>query len=832
MNLKKELMKLEYGDTLEEKLKQIEEIRELKINNENLLNVFVLKLECKTLKDLKNMTKFKILKIEEIRDELKRNEDLQNSLEFSKKINENILNLKQLQKNYNLLCNSFEVINKEIEKIKNQKIIEIINDIQKLEKNIIEYNQKNISYLEELESDFEEIKINDYNNILFFSDILEKYNFKEESKKIGNFADKIEDVFAEIEDIVEEFEISKEDIFFRFFNSQSSSFSEIIKILDNEFKKIKGYDIEKSKLNKKELVIFEIFKKAKNYEEFLKELKNTYYLKWIEYAEKENNEILNDIQYFEKIKNKSFDLIQEKKKLIPEYITEKWNRKIKDKFVYNRGHKEIAYSDLRHESKKKRKVLSLRNYISKFKDTGLFDILPCWLLTPEVVSDILPLSKNIFDIIIFDEASQIFVEKSIPAIYRAKSIVIAGDDKQLQPNSVAKKKLDKFDDIEGEIEEFDDEEFEENDSVALDEVSLLDVAQKMYKGSLLSYHYRSNYEELINFSNYAFYQGRLIVAPNKEDKNYLPIERIKVNGVWNKRKNIKEAEETYILVKKILKERKENESIGIVTFNEAQKELIRTYLEEQCEKDPEFSVLYLKEKVRHDDTEDKSIFIKNIENVQGDERDIIIFSIGYARDLETGRVASRFGTLSQAGGENRLNVAISRAKKKIYVITSIEPEELLVETSKNEGPKLFKKYLEYVRAVSEKRRQEVKDILSSLFRKYDINQENKIHFDSDFEKEVYTSLKKCNYEVHTQVGVSGYKIDLGIYSKEKSEYILGIECDGATYHSSPSARERDVYRQKFLESRGWIIHRIWSKDWWRNPENEIQKIRNLLQNLI
>ena len=458
--------------------------------------------------------------------------------------------------------------------------------------------------------------------------------------------------------------------------------------------------------------------------------------------------------------------------------------------------------------------------------------MPCWLLTPEVVSDILPLSKNIFDIIIFDEASQIFVEKSIPAIYRAKSIVIAGDDKQLQPNSVAKKKLDKFDDIEGEIEEFDDEEFEENDSVALDEVSLLDVAQKMYKGSLLSYHYRSNYEELINFSNYAFYQGRLIVAPNKEDKNYLPIERIKVNGVWNKRKNIKEAEETYILVKKILKERKENESIGIVTFNEAQKELIRTYLEEQCEKDPEFSVLYLKEKVRHDDTEDKSIFIKNIENVQGDERDIIIFSIGYARDLETGRVASRFGTLSQAGGENRLNVAISRAKKKIYVITSIEPEELLVETSKNEGPKLFKKYLEYVRAVSEKRRQEVKDILSSLFRKYDINQENKIHFDSDFEKEVYTSLKKCNYEVHTQVGVSGYKIDLGIYSKEKSEYILGIECDGATYHSSPSARERDVYRQKFLESRGWIIHRIWSKDWWRNPENEIQKIRNLLQNLI
>ena len=195
------------------------------------------------------------------------------------------------------------------------------------------------------------------------------------------------------------------------------------------------------------------------------------------------------------------------------------------------------------------------------------------------------------------------------------------------------------------------------------------------------------------------------------------------------------------------------------------------------------------------------------------------------------RVASRFGTLSQAGGENRLNVAISRAKKKIYVITSIEPEELIVETSKNDGPKLFKKYLQYVKAVSEKDENSKTDILKSLFKMYDIKENKELHFDSDFEKEVYSALKDCNYEVHTQVGVSGYRIDLGIYSRNKSEYILGIECDGATYHSSPSARERDVYRQKFLESRGWTIHRIWSKDWWRSPEKEIKKIRNILEKI-
>lgn len=829
--LKKELMRLNYGNTIEEKLKQIEEVKTLKESNEGVLNSLIFNLKCKNLNDLKRVINNKKIRIENLKAEIETSEDLKCSLEFSEEVNNSILELKKLEDYLIILSNLFTVPKEKIKEIENETIYNILNNLKSLEKEFEECIKNNIKYLNEIKSDFEEIKIDDVNNLIYFKNILKKYNFIKEAEKLEVFIEKIEKVFVDIQDIAEEFKISDEDIFIRFFKSQTSSFSETIKILDSNFQQIKDYDMNKSELNKKELIIFELFKTSENQVTFLKALKNTYYLKWIEYAEKQNNEILNDIQYFESIKNKSFDLIQEKKRLIPEYITEKWNRKIKKNFVYNRGHKEITYSDLRHESKKKRKVLSLRNYISRFKNSGLFDILPCWLLTPEVVSDILPLAANIFDIIIFDEASQIFVEKSIPAIYRAKSIVIAGDDKQLQPNSVAKKKLDKFDDIEGDFEDFEDEEFEENDTVALDEVSLLDVAQKMYKGSLLSYHYRSNYEELINFSNYAFYKGRLIVAPNKEDKNYIPIERIKVNGVWDKRKNLREAEETYVLVKNILKERKENESIGIVTFNEAQRELIRTYLEDQCEKDPEFSVLYLKEKIRHDDTEDKSIFVKNIENVQGDERDIIIFSIGYAKDIETGRVASRFGTLSQSGGENRLNVAISRAKKKIYVITSIEPEELMVETSKNQGPKLFKKYLEYVRAVSEGRRQDTKDILNSLFRMYDVKEENKIHFDSDFEKEVYTSLKNNNYEVHTQVGVSGYKIDLGIYSKEKSEYILGIECDGATYHSSPSARERDVYRQKFLESKGWTIHRIWSKDWWRDPEKEIRKIKNLLQNL-
>ena len=179
--------------------------------------------------------------------------------------------------------------------------------------------------------------------------------------------------------------------------------------------------------------------------------------------------------------------------------------------------------------------------------------------------------------------------------------------------------------------------------------------------------------------------------------------------------------------------------------------------------------------------------------------------------------------MSQDGGENRLNVAISRAKKKIYLVTSIEPEQLSVDDSKNKGPKLFKKYLQYVKAVSENNEKYEEEILKSVL-DTDINAETENKFDSDFEVEVCDKLRERGYIVHNQIGVSGYRIDLGIYDEKKSKYILGIECDGAAYHSSKSARERDIHRQRYLESRGWNIIRIWSKHWWNNPEFEVQRI--------
>lgn len=524
------------------------------------------------------------------------------------------------------------------------------------------------------------------------------------------------------------------------------------------------------------------------------------------------NEKLLSYTRFSDITSDVRNLMNEKNSYTRKLIMECWSQNIVKHLETN------IFKEFKRQANKKRMLWPIRKYFSEFQDT-LTDLLPCWLMSPETVSEVMPLANDMFDIIIFDEASQMFIENAIPTIYRGKKVIIAGDDKQLKPNASFSSKYDELNEDELTIE----------NSAALEEESLLDLAKVKYECVHLNYHYRSKYDELINFSNYAFYSGRLQVSPNirKSDSDITPISRIKVDGVWINRQNEKEAKTVVELVSDILKTRQENETIGIITFNATQKDLIEDMLEENCYKDSNFKALYSKEIDREDGDEDVSMFVKNIENVQGDERDIIIFSTGYAKN-ENGRVSVNFGSLSQDGGENRLNVAISRAKRQIHIITSIEPEELSVDGTKNLGPKLLKKYLQYVRAVSNKDKDEANSILNSLVDS-NMNRKEEAIFDSGFEKEVYEALRSKGYDVDTQIGVSGYKIDLGIYDRKTSRYILGIECDGSTYHSSKSARERDIHRQRYLESRGWKIIRIWSRDWWNNSTLEIEKIRDLVE---
>ncbi len=527
------------------------------------------------------------------------------------------------------------------------------------------------------------------------------------------------------------------------------------------------------------------------------------------------NQCLPQLARFKELTESINKLMKEKNSLTPGLIVSTWNKKIAQ---YSESK---IFREFKRQANKKRMLWPIRRYVSEFPEMAL-NLFPCWLLSPETVSDILPLKQGLFDVVIFDEASQMFIENAIPTVFRGRKAIVAGDDKQLKPNSSFKSKY------EDEIEE---EEISIESSAALEEQSLLDLAKVNFHSVHLNYHYRSRYDELINFSNYAFYRARLQVSPNIVNTSISspPIERIKVKGQWNDRKNIAEAEEVVSLVSKIFKLRETNETMGIITFNVNQKDLIEDILEHRAYEDAQFRAQYVNEINRKDGNEDVSLFVKNIENVQGDERDIIIFSIGYAPD-EKGRVSVNFGSLSQDGGENRLNVAISRARKRIYIVTSIEPEELNVEGSKNVGPKLFKKYLQYAREVSNKNTNEANAILYSLLDS-GVDRPIDVKYDSDFEMEVRDALVAKGYRIDTQVGVSGYRIDLAVYNNETSRYILGIECDGAAYHSSKSARERDIHRQRYLESRGWKIIRIWSRDWWNNPEAEVKNIESYLTSL-
>ena len=468
--------------------------------------------------------------------------------------------------------------------------------------------------------------------------------------------------------------------------------------------------------------------------------------------------------------------------------------------------------DYLYQISKKQKYWPIRKTMEVYGEF-ILTLFPCWLLSPENVSNLLPLTKNLFDLVIFDEASQVFIESTIPAIYRGKNIVVAGDAKQLRPSTTFMKRY-----LGG------DPENQEDYSVqaALEVESLLDLAVARYTSANLTYHYRSKNQELIDFSNHAFYNMTLQIAPNiSKNTKSRPIERYKVAGKWLDRKNVAEAKKIVELLKDIFATRKNNESIGIITFNADQQSCIADMIDKECSKDHDFRSDILKEKMRFENGEDTSIFIKNLENVQGDERDIIIFSIGYAEN-ELGRIYTNFGSLSAEGGENRLNVAITRAKSKIIVVTSIEPEDLKVDTSKNLGPKLLRKYLTYVRAVSKGDDEEIRAILSEIESGDQVATD--YHNLISIEQQIKERLEKLGYKVDINLGNSNSRISLAIYDPSTDKYLVGVELDRDAFASSESCIERDVCKPQFLEARGWSLLRIWSRDWWASPAKVIRMI--------
>ena len=451
-----------------------------------------------------------------------------------------------------------------------------------------------------------------------------------------------------------------------------------------------------------------------------------------------------------------------------------------------------AVSIVLREGEKKRKQKSIRTLMGEAGEL-IQVIKPCFLMSPLSVSTFLNTESVKFDTVVFDEASQIFPQDAIGAIYRGKQLIVVGDSKQMPPSNFfsSNVELDDNDEETGDITDFE---------------SILDLCSTAFAQLRLRWHYRSRYEQLITFSNRCFYDNDLVTFPSSAtDRKWIGVDYYCVEeGIFDhkSRNNRKEAEFIVDLIYKNIELYPER-SLGVVAFSVSQQDLIDKLLSKRRQEDPSKEFFF-----RRDAAE--PFFIKNLETVQGDERDTIIFSVAYAKD-STGRLMHNFGPLNRVGGERRLNVAVTRAKLNVQLVASIHHTDIDLGRTKAEGAKLLKNYLDYA-----------ENGTVAMERAVSVNPFEQ--FDSEFEMEVCEFLRDNGYEVDTQVGCSNFRIDLGIKRAGTSDYVLAVECDGATYHSSKNARDRDRLRQQILENMGWKFYRIWSTDWFKNTAVEKERL--------
>lgn len=445
---------------------------------------------------------------------------------------------------------------------------------------------------------------------------------------------------------------------------------------------------------------------------------------------------------------------------------------------------------LTHEFAKKRRHKPIRRLM---KEAGnvIQTIKPVFMMSPLSVAMFLPPGTIEFDMVVFDEASQVEPVDAFGAILRGDQVVIAGDDKQLPPTTFFEKSID--------VEE------DETDSITIDLESVLGLSRSQgIPQRMLRWHYRSEHESLIAVSNNEFYDNKLVIfpSPDKEKQALGLVYHHLPDSTYDRgksRTNVGEAKE----IAKAVFSHAENSpelTLGVAAFSSSQANAIRDQLEILRRQNPGYEEFFKSH-------EEERFFVKNLENVQGDERDVIYISVGYGWAPD-GSLRMNFGPLNRSGGERRLNVLITRARKRCEIFTNLLPVDIDLTRTTATGVRVLKKYLSYAK---------------------DGDMETPISTgegpESPFEAEVANELKKKGYRVDYQIGAAGFFIDLAIIDEDHpGQYLIGIECDGASYHSARSARDRDRLRQYVLEDLGWTIHRVWSTDWFRNPQKELGKL--------
>lgn len=478
---------------------------------------------------------------------------------------------------------------------------------------------------------------------------------------------------------------------------------------------------------------------------------------------------------------------------------------------------------------------SLRTII-KIEFELFTDFFPVVLLNPSVCSSIIPLEEGIFDIVIFDEASQLRLEDTYASLVRGKAKIVSGDKHQMAPSSYFEGSGALLEPLEGEDESEDDIESEH--SLQRSQINLADsesllafAVDKGFKESYLTVHYRSRHPFLIDFSNYAFYGKRLIPVP--ASKEYTPIEFIQVDGIYDNQVNKEEALAIVKILGEQISERSDGTlpSVGIATFNIYQRNLILEEIAEARRMSARFDFLIS----RLGD----SFFVKNLENIQGDERDIIIISTTFGRKVN-GTFSQSFGPIIQGKGHRMLNVIITRAKDKVIICNSFPKEYVgqysqLIQAKGNKGRAVLYAYLAYAKAVSDQNHELRENILNLLGefcvdKQYD-HAEPGIGSESVFEDEVFDRLAQHigTDRIEQQYKIGGFRIDMVIKPKVPGKPMIAIECDGAKYHSSPEAYAWDLFRQEQLEKFGFVFHRIWSTNWWDSAERELDNLLGFIR---
>ncbi|MFD6530524.1 DUF3320 domain-containing protein [Streptomyces sp. NPDC060184] len=450
-------------------------------------------------------------------------------------------------------------------------------------------------------------------------------------------------------------------------------------------------------------------------------------------------------------------------------------------------------AELRRQAQLKRRHKPVRQLLGETREVVRL-IKPCFMMSPLTVSQFLPPDFH-FDVVIFDEASQVLPQDAVNSVYRGSSLIVAGDQKQLPPTSFFSA---------GGSDDGDDEWDEEG---ADNFESVLDAckASGVLRGLPLRWHYRSRHENLIAFSNHDFYDNTMVTFPGAyEQSPDLGVEFFKADGVYDRGGRSNNPGEAAAVAHRVIHHftTRPGLSLGVVALSKAQAEAIEEAVQKARTARPDLDGFF---------TEDRldGFFVKNLETVQGDERDVVILSVGYGRD-QRGKLLSSFGPINRDGGWRRLNVAVTRARRRMEVVASFHGSEL--PDNSNKSVQHLKRYLQYA--------EHGPRILETAAADPNAVPE------SPFEEEVLDVLRDWGYSVQPQVGVAGFRVDMAVrHPAAPGSYALGIECDGVMYHSSRAARDRDRLREAVLSDLGWKLHRIWGTDWYRNRRDAMARLR-------